>query len=440
VIVAIAIAAAAAVVLVPSARFEIVSPATSPVLIAGCSAAALYVAYLAAQRFAREARAAHFGIAVSLGLVGLADMVFVLERGTLAPDASTAASLLVYHLAGALVLAASVVFPLPGVVRKTARLSTISAIATLGLLLLLLSDAGALSAAGMATSDVQNMTEWRIATCAALVVAAAALASERRVRDEALLRWVAVATLLMAAAQAARAAEPVTRAATVTWSHVFYAAVMLALLAGAFAEARRRRWEAARLAAADERRRVARDIHDGPAQDMAFVASQTWQLARVSGDERLREIALAAERALDDSRAVVGQITHAREESLEVSLTRLARACRDRWGLHVGVALECSLELERWQEQEVIAIVREALSNAARHSQAERADVRLGYRRGVLTLTVTDNGRGFDTEAVRRAGVGFGLHTMAERAQRMGGDVHLESASGRGTTIQVPIP
>jgi signal transduction histidine kinase len=432
---AIGLTVAAVVVAIPAARFHIISPAASPVLIAGCGAAAVYVAQLAARRFARGGTATDFAVAAGLGLVGLADLILVLYRGTLTADVSTAATLLPYHLVCAVLLAASVVLPVPVAVRRTAYLSIAAAIATLGLALLLLRNTGALGA-----TDAPAAQGWRIATCAALALAAAALASSRAVRAEPLLRWAAVAMLSMAAVHAVRVAEPITRAGIVTWAHAFYAATMLALLAGGVAEARRARGEAAEHAAADERRRVARDIHDGPAQDMAFVASQSWHLARASGDERLREIALAAERALDDSRAVVDQLTKQRDESLEAELARLARACHDRWGLDVGVALESSAQIEPWQKQELVAIVREALSNAGRHADADHVEIRLGYRRGVLTLTVSDDGHGFDQEAVRRAGVGFGIRSISERAKAIGGDAEFESARGRGTRIQVPIP
>ena len=90
---------------------------------------------------------------------------------------------------------------------------------------------------------------------------------------------------------------------------------------------------------------------------------------------------MAAERALDDSRAVVGELTQGVEAPLQPALERLARAYLERWGLRVTIALESSPELESWQEHELLAIVREALSNAARHAQAEHVEIRLGYRR-----------------------------------------------------------
>jgi signal transduction histidine kinase len=427
------------VLVVPQVRFHIVSPATNPVLIAGCGAAALYVAFVAGRRFARSGAALDLGVAVGLGLIGLANVVFVLERSTLAPDASTAAELLPYHVAGALALAASAFVPVPAVIRRTPGISIVAAIATLALTVLLLRNAGVLSAAGVVRPGTAEATGWRLATCAAMLGATAVLLARRAVRDDPLMRWVAVATLLLAGAQAARIADPVASLVTVTWAHAFYAAVMLALLAGAVAEGRAAVRVVADLAVADERRRVARDIHDGPAQDLAFVASQSRQLARTSGDERLREIAFAAERALDDSRAVVEELTQGVEAPLQPALERLAREHRDRWGLRVTVALESTPELDAWQERELVAIVREALSNAARHSQAERAEIRLGYRRGVLTLTVSDDGRGFDLEAAHRAASGFGIQTMTERARLMGGELRFESACGQGTKIEIPI-
>ena len=284
------VAMALVVLLVPSARFHIVSPATSPVLIAGCGAAALYVAFVAGRRFARGGASLDLGVAVAFGLIGLADVVFVLERSTLAPEASTAAELLPYHVTSAVVLAACTVVRVPALVRRTPGISIAAAVATLALTLLLLRDAGALSAAGMGAPGIAETTGWRLATCAALLVATAMLLARSAVRRDPLMRWVAVATLLLAGAQTARIAEPVPGLTTVTWAHAFYAAAMLALLMGAVAERRTALREVADLAVADERRRVARDIHDGPAQDLAFVATQSRHLARdVGGPSAARD-------------------------------------------------------------------------------------------------------------------------------------------------------
>ena len=96
----------------------------------------------------------------------------------------------------------------PSLVRRTPGISIAAAVATLALTLLLLRDAGALSAAGMGAFGIAETTGWRLATCAALLVATAMLLTRSAVRRDPLMRWVAVATLLLAGAQAATSPSP----------------------------------------------------------------------------------------------------------------------------------------------------------------------------------------------------------------------------------------
>ncbi|NIP59374.1 MAG: hypothetical protein GWM92_13630, partial [Gemmatimonadetes bacterium] len=86
-------------------------------------------------------------------------------------------------------------------------------------------------------------------------------------------------------------------------------------------------------------------------------------------------------------------------------------------------------------------VVQEALSNAVRHSDAERVVVRLGIDGGHIRVEVVDDGRGFDRRAVERDdGKGLGLIGMGERAALVGGTFEVETQPGRGTRVRVEIP
>ncbi len=86
-------------------------------------------------------------------------------------------------------------------------------------------------------------------------------------------------------------------------------------------------------------------------------------------------------------------------------------------------------------------MVQEALSNAVRHSDAERVVVRLGIDGGHIRVEVVDDGRGFDRRAVERDdGKGLGLIGMGERAALVGGTFEVETQPGRGTRVRVEIP
>jgi signal transduction histidine kinase len=83
-------------------------------------------------------------------------------------------------------------------------------------------------------------------------------------------------------------------------------------------------------------------------------------------------------------------------------------------------------------EQALFRIVQGALANIARHSQADRAEVRLVYGMEELTLTISDNGRGFDATKQHH---GLGLRSMYERAEMIHGELLVESTPGRGTRV-----
>jgi signal transduction histidine kinase len=86
---------------------------------------------------------------------------------------------------------------------------------------------------------------------------------------------------------------------------------------------------------------------------------------------------------------------------------------------------------------ELLALVKEALSNALRHSGAAVIDVRVDGSPERLMVTVTDDGKGFDPAHVRR---GMGLANMAGRVEAAGGSFHLETAPGKGTVVRASLP
>jgi signal transduction histidine kinase len=92
------------------------------------------------------------------------------------------------------------------------------------------------------------------------------------------------------------------------------------------------------------------------------------------------------------------------------------------------------------QEEAVLRVAQEALHNALRHSGAEHVDVTLTRRGPGAVLRVTDDGSGFDPRTVRRAGRHLGLVSMRDRANGAGGTLTVESAPGKGTTIEMEVP
>jgi len=187
-------------------------------------------------------------------------------------------------------------------------------------------------------------------------------------------------------------------------------------------------------AAMDERRRLARDLHDGVAQELAYIASVARQLERDIGNRRSRRLADAAQHALDESRLVISTLAGAGDAGEQLATT--ARDAAHRYDLHLILDLESSLVVPGAVLEALLRIVREAINNAGRHASTSTVLVRLTSDDGIR-LVVADDGNGFDTS--RETG-GFGLVSMRERAEALGGVFSITSAQGRGTTVEVFIP
>lgn len=428
---------AALVSLIPAARFHLMSPAAGAMVLAARGMAEVFASYLAAQRFARTALALYFGVAVGLGVMAVGHLSFVVTRATFAPDVGTAA-VLGYQFAGAAVLAAAALAPRRTLLRRPTGALVSVAIAALTIVLILLGDLGAIPNVGGQLDADEHVVFLRLGTALLYAVSAVALALNRNARREPLTVWLAVAVCLATLAQLERVAEPAHVLAAFTWMHVFLLGFVLALSAGSLGQVRDDQRRLAEVAVGDERRRVARDLHDGLAQEVAFIASQSKHLAVESGDHRLDEIAVAAERALDDSRAVVGALTRPSGAPLSASIAHQAQEFARRWGLRLELSLEPEVVVAPEKEQVILRIVGEALSNAARHAHASKVGIQLDRRDGPLRVAVCDDGRGFDTEA--EATSGFGLRSMCERAHLVGGDVRFVSKPGHGTRVEIAMP
>lgn len=190
-----------------------------------------------------------------------------------------------------------------------------------------------------------------------------------------------------------------------------------------------------------ERRRLARELHDGLAVELAYITSQGRRaVGSADADEAICRIVAAAERALDEARAALSALTRPVDEPLEASVAREARRIADRAEVELRLELQPGITVADDVREALLRIVREAVNNAIRHGRPEAITVRLGDGEEVgLNLSVRDDGVGFDTSnGVREDG--FGLVSMRERAQLLGGEFHVSSQPGAGTRIIVRFP
>lgn len=191
-------------------------------------------------------------------------------------------------------------------------------------------------------------------------------------------------------------------------------------------------WRSAAAAAVlDERSRIARDLHDGLGQELAFVHRN---LARLDPENAVVARARRGiERALAEARRGIAVLSDA-DQPLDVVLAQVAREVAEREGTRVALSLEPAVHVTPEKREAVLRIVSEAITNAARHGRARvvRVDLRGGEH---VRVRVSDTGRGFEpaTEWPGR----FGLKSMRERARALGGNVHVSSRPGKGTEIVI---
>ena len=257
-----------------------------------------------------------------------------------------------------------------------------------------------------------------------------------RERD-ALLLWVALACSLSAVARVDYLLFPSLYAEWLYVGDVLRLASSVALLVGISREVLTYQRQAATAAIFEERRRLARELHDGLAQELAFIRSEG---ARLTGttDRTVLRMATAAERALGEARMAISALTTPVDEPLDVSLRRAAEAVALRMGAEVEVRCTGSPRMTTAARQSLERIVREAVSNAVRHGQAEllRIEIEAGPR---LRVAIIDDGRGFDTAREGKPD-SFGLVSMRERAEGMQGELSVRSQPGDGTTVEVILP
>jgi signal transduction histidine kinase len=190
-------------------------------------------------------------------------------------------------------------------------------------------------------------------------------------------------------------------------------------------------------AVAEERARVAREIHDGLAQYLFQVSTHASMLESGADPEttlpRLKDAALAAQQ--EARYAILALSSAAGRASFDSALQRYVDVLTADGALEVELEIDPSISLGPDEQIEIFRIVQEGLANARRHSDAKHAWVQIGEHASQRFVAVRDDGEGFTPEAVEVGGQG--LRNMRERAASIGGALSLRSAPGGGTRLEV---
>ncbi|HEX8714887.1 MAG TPA: GAF domain-containing protein [Solirubrobacteraceae bacterium] len=205
-----------------------------------------------------------------------------------------------------------------------------------------------------------------------------------------------------------------------------------------------------RLAAAEgERQRWARELHDETLQSLSALRFGLSAARRSDEDGGLRaavgQAVAQIEETIANLRALISDLRPAAldELGLQAAIEALVERT-DRHGIEVDLSVELAYERGEQQkrlgielETALYRIVQEALTNASKHGQADRAVIEINEDTACVKLLVRDNGKGFDPQS---KGSGFGLLGMRERASLLGGELQIESPGNGGTELRVRIP
>jgi signal transduction histidine kinase len=204
-------------------------------------------------------------------------------------------------------------------------------------------------------------------------------------------------------------------------------------------------------AALEERQRLARELHDSVTQELFSISltSRSIQLlleregVRLpSITEKMADLRQLTQGALAEMRALIFELRPGalEEEGLLQALRKHAAAVQGREMLPVEVvADEASIpRLKPNAEESLYRIGQEALHNVVKHAHAKRVQIRMGVEAGDLVLQICDDGDGFDASQVPAGHMG--LNTMGQRVAALGGEYHVSSKPGEGTTVSVRLP
>ena len=202
------------------------------------------------------------------------------------------------------------------------------------------------------------------------------------------------------------------------------------------------------LSIVEERNRLARELHDAVSQKLFGLALNAESAATLlerdpaAAREQVTRLGELAQEALGELRGLIFELRPAslEEEGLPATLRKHVDMVRRIHGRQIELRISGAARTAPEAESEVFRIAQEALNNALRHADAERIELRLQARDGRLTLTVADDGIGFDPSAPGLRARRLGLTSMEERARALGGSLAVVSRPGDGTTVTLEVP
>lgn len=198
----------------------------------------------------------------------------------------------------------------------------------------------------------------------------------------------------------------------------------------------------------EERQRLARDLHDAVSQQlfaitmMSEAAVKQFDHNAQAAKMQIQEVAAAALQAQTEMRALLLHLrpVHLSGEPLEKGLHKLIDELKEKCSIQFHLFIEEGLVLGEVIEEHVFRIIQESLSNILRHANATDVKIDISKRGNELFVHIRDNGKGFDVTMDTNKKTSYGLKTMRERSEELGGTFTVRSNREEGTYIDIRIP
>ena len=257
-------------------------------------------------------------------------------------------------------------------------------------------------------------------------------------RHDAFYGWLAIAGILAVVSHVNYSLFPASYAQSVLYTgDVFRFAFYVALLVGCVREIWSY-WNALSAAAVlEDRRRMARDLHDGLAQELAYISRNLDSAADDGGIEgAVQRLRPAVERAQFELRSAITALAPPGGQAVGAVLAQAASQTAERFRIGLDLDIVPDVRLSPTRAEALVRVACEAITNAAKHSGAARVTLRLERDGSLVRMQVADRGCGFDTSVPRG---GFGLVSMRERIRSVGGELRINSGPGRGSEVEVAV-
>jgi signal transduction histidine kinase len=269
-----------------------------------------------------------------------------------------------------------------------------------------------------------------------MLVAAAGFVHSALRQRRAATGLLAAAAILLAAAWSRWLVVPVVTPNSVSGRMCLCAGAFWLILLFAFNSHTRLQRAQAEEATALERRQLICDLHDGMAQDLAFIATYAERLVQDFGPDH--PLTVAARRALAASRGLIIDLSASDAPSTAAALRAVADELSTCHGVCVTVEAD-GMDLTGRTREAVVRIAREAIVNAVKHGQATHIAVTLETRGDEFTLRISDDGCGLTNGVSADAHRGIGLRAMRERAAAVGGALLVTEQSDGGTAVEAVV-